>query len=199
MAEPDIQRYLDGIASQHKIRPRFMAHLTAILNKIDGAHGVAKDLPCAYYVRDAVGAQLDVIGSIVGANRRFSSSLLPDQPTELSDDVYRQLIQATIVRNQWDGTNGTFEEIWRTTLDSLNATYHDNQDMTMDIDILGDIEPVMTELILSGKFLPQPMGGQVTVNLRTESVVSATVSIRRAYIGSVSVMSLDTADSRTTD
>lgn len=69
----------------------------------------------------------------------------------------------------------------------------------MDIDILGDIEPVMTELILSGKFLPQPMGGQVTVNLRTESVVSTTVSIRRAYIGSVSVMRLDTADSRTTD
>lgn len=195
MAEADIQRYLDGIASQHKTRPRFMAHLTAILEKIDGAHGAAKELPRAFYVRDAVGAQLDAIGSIVGASRRFSSSLLPDQPTELSDDVYRRLIQATIVRNQWDGTNGTFDEIWQTTLgNDLNATYHDNQDMTMDIDILGDIEPIMTELILSGKFLPQPMGGRVIVNLRTESIVSATVSIRRAYIGSVSVIRMDAAD-----
>lgn len=195
MAQPDIQRYLDGIESQHKTRPRFMAHLTAILEKIDGAHGVAKDMPRAFYIKEAVGAQLDVVGSIVGANRRFSSSLIPGLPTTLSDDVFRQLIQATVVRNQWDGTIGTFDEIWRTTLgENLNATYHDNQDMTMDIDILGDIEPVMTELILSGKFLPKPMGGQVIVNLRTESVVSASVSVRRAYIGTVSVIRMDAAD-----
>lgn len=195
MAEADIQRYLDGIESQHKTRPRFMAHLTAILDKIDGAHGVMKDMPRAFYIKDAVGAQLDVVGSIVGASRRFSSSLIPGQPATLSDEVFRQLIQATIVRNQWDGTTETFDEIWETTLgDSLNATYHDNQDMTIDIDLLGDIEPAMTELILSGKFLPKPMGAQVVVNLRTESIVSASVSVRRAYIGTVSVIRLDTAD-----
>ena len=44
MSEPDVQRYLDGIESQHQ-RPRFMSTLRMILEKIDDATMVAKDMP----------------------------------------------------------------------------------------------------------------------------------------------------------
>ena len=69
MAESDIQRYLNGIESQHSAKPRFMQHLTEILEKIDGATGAAKDMPIAFFIEEAVGNQLDILGKLIGITR----------------------------------------------------------------------------------------------------------------------------------
>ena len=45
---PDIKRYLDRTESQHIIRPKYVAAVTALLEKLDAAHGIAKDIPALF-------------------------------------------------------------------------------------------------------------------------------------------------------
>ena len=184
MAEKDIQRYIDGIESQHKTRPKYIAHLSAMLEKVDAAHGAAKDMPAAFYVLQASGEQLDVIGINVGVDRRFPLVSIPGLPGKLSDSVYRKVILAKIVQNQWDGTEETFREIWDNTVgaDGLDAYYQDNQDMTMDVMISGTMEPIMTELILAGYIFPKPLGVKVNVS------VASTVEPPPIHYGAAPVM-----------
>lgn len=172
MANPDIQRYLDGIESQHSSKPKFMSLLTAVLEKVDGVYGCAKDMPLDFNVHTAIGNQLDIIGTLVGIDRRFPPIEIPGLPTLLDDDTYRKVILARIVHNQWDGTNEKFREIWDVAVgDELNATYRDNQDMTMSISIIGQIEPTMIEMILRGYIVPKPMGVGLNVTLSEEVIV----------------------------
>lgn len=169
MAEKDIQRYLDRIESQHKMKPRFMSHLTALLEMVDGAHRVAKDIPAAYDAHNAVGVQLDVVGKLVGVDRRFPPVAIPGLPSLLSDNAFRQVMLARIIQNHWDGTESTFQEIWDATMASqLKARYYDNQDMTISVEVIGQIEPVMVELILAGYIIPKPMGVGMNVNIIVE-------------------------------
>lgn len=166
MAEKDIQRYLDGIESQHKTKPRYMAYVTALLEKVDPAHAAAKDMPAAFNVYDAVGAQLDVIGEIVGVDRKFPPVNIPGMPVYLDDDSYRQVILSKIIQNQWDGTYGQFKEMAAATLaKTLNARYRDNQNMTMGVSIEGQLAPIMVELLVRGYILPKPMGVSMEINV----------------------------------
>lgn len=172
MADVDIQRYLDDIESQHASKPKYMAHVTALLTKVDDVTRVVKDMPRAFYVRDAVGAQLDVDGGIVGVDRRFPPVSIPGMPSLLDDDTYRNVILARIVQNQWDGSNEKFKEMWDATVGGiLDATYKDNQDMSMDIRITGYTEPTMIEMILRGYIIPKPMGVGLNVELTDDTVL----------------------------
>lgn len=167
----DIQRYLDGIESQHQSKPRYMAYVTALLDKVDPAHGAAKEMPAAFNVHNAVGNQLDVIGRIVGVDRKFPPVNIPGQPPYLDDASYRQVILSKIIQNQWDGSYEKFIEMARATLDeNIGAKYHDNQDMTMDVTIEGQLTPIMVELLLRGYILPKPMGVGMAINVIDVSV-----------------------------
>lgn len=174
MSEPDVQRYLDGIESQHQ-RPRFMSTLRMILEKIDDATMVAKDMPSEFFVQNAVGRQLDVIGDLVGADRRFPPVPVPGYPDILNDDLYRYVVLAKIVQNQWDGTTENFRDIWDNTLgQSINATYHDNQNMSMDVNLTGDFDPLMIELILGNYIIPKPMGVYMNIGVTSETEEKST-------------------------
>ena len=166
----DVQRYLDGIESQHKGRPKFMASTERLLTKVDNGTSLIKDMPLLFYVKKAVGAQLDIVGAKVGADRRFPPISIPGYAELLDDETYRKIILSRIVQNQWDGTNEMFREIWDSTIgDMLNAKYYDNQDMTMDMRIIGQIEPVMLEMILRGYIIPKPMGVGMSVTVTEEA------------------------------
>ena len=172
MPEADIQRYLDGIESQHSTKPKYMAHVEALLKKIDATTGIVKDMPLTFYVHSAVGAQLDVLGEIVGVDRRFPPGSIPGLPALLDDSTFRNVILARIVQNQWDGSYQRYKEIWDATVGGvLDATYRDNQDMTMDIHITGYTEPTMIEMILRGYIIPKPMGVGLNVALSDEVVI----------------------------
>lgn len=166
MAEPDIQRYLDDVGSQHQPQSRFMTHLTKILEKVDVAHGLAKEMSKYFWVKEAKGDQLDVVAKLVGSDRRFPPIPILGYPSLLPDDIFRMVVLAKIAQNQWDGTNASFKQLWDDTLgDWLNATFTDNQDMTMNVDITGTVEAVMTELILAGYIIPKPMGVGMNVEI----------------------------------
>lgn len=166
MAKQDVQRYLNDIESQHQPQERFMSHLRKILEKIDAAHGLSKDMPEYFWVMEAKGDQLDVVAKLVGSDRRFPPIPIPGYPTLLPDDIFRLVVLAKIAQNQWDGTYASFKELWDATLgDWMDATFTDNQDMTMDVDITGTVEAVMTELILAGYIIPKPMGVGMNVEI----------------------------------
>ncbi|MBQ3476977.1 MAG: DUF2612 domain-containing protein [Clostridia bacterium] len=172
MADVDIQRYLDDIESQHASKPKYMAHVTALLEKVDDVTRVVKDMPRAFYVRDAVGAQLDVDGGIVGVDRRFPPVSIPGMPALLDDDTFRKVLLARIVQNGWDGTNERFKEMWDATVGGeLDAIYFDNQDMSMDIHITGYTEPTMIEMILRGFIVPKPGGVGLNVEMTDDTVL----------------------------
>lgn len=179
MAEPDIQRYLNGIASQHCTKPRYMAHLTEILEKIDAATGAANDMALAFYIDTAAGKQLDIIGRLVGVSRTITFQGFA-YGTVVDDEQYRTLLYAKIFANHWDGTIETFHDIWSSTLGKMiNAYYIDNQDMTVDIIVDGIVPEMLLKLIPYGHIIPKPMGVRYAVRNRLPAVVGR----NKVYIG----------------
>ena len=166
MANPDIERYTGMVTSQHASKKKFMAHLTKLLEILDAPHGVIKDIPGKFDVQTATGEQLDILAQFVGADRRFPPVSVPGYDPLLNDEMFRMMILGLIVQNQWDGTNESFRELWDSTLGEwLDSTYTDNQDMTISADIIGTVEPLLTELILAGYIIPKPAGVQLNVTI----------------------------------
>ena len=152
MAESDILRYLNGIESQHNGKPRYMAHLAAILEKLDASSGIASDLTDCFKIETAAGKQLDIIGRLVGASRTIAGRAL-------TDDEYRILIYSRIFANHWDGTNEQFKKNWDETLGRIiGALYTDNQDMTVDLIVLGRVDEDILNLLTNPDVVPRPMG-----------------------------------------
>lgn len=172
--ERDIQRYLDGIESQHKTKPRFMATLSTLLEKVDDGNATMRLMPLAFYVHEAIGAQLDVVAELVGCNRNFPPVPIPGMAPTLDDDAFRTVILSKIIQNQWDGTNEGFQEIWQQTMQGvMDAKYTDNQDMSVSVDVRGQLQPVITELLLFGYIVPKPAGVQLNITVTSEAEADA--------------------------
>lgn len=163
--EKQITDYLDNVESQHRTKERFIETLSMILTKIDHGTETAEEIPIDFYVQNAIGAQLDVLGEIIGADRRFPPVTIPGYPEMLNDDLFRYVLLAKIIQNSWDGTNESFRDIWDATMsDKIDASYYDNQDMSMDVRVTSPIEPLMVELLLHGYIIPKPLGVRMNIN-----------------------------------
>lgn len=170
MADEDIQRYLDRTESQHIVRPKYIAAVTALLEKLDAAHGIAKSVPGYYDVSTAVGEQLDTIGETIGVIRREIPLNVPNVTEVPDDDLYRTIIISKIIQNNWDGTNEGFYEIWDVTAAPLfPVIYHDNQDMSIDVTILGEVDDHIADLIAYGYIIPKPMGVEMDTSILIEN------------------------------
>ena len=167
---PDIKRYLDRTESQHIIRPKYVAAVTALLEKLDAAHGIAKDIPALFDVATAVGEQLDVLGEIVGVKRKAIPLYVPNVTDVPNDDLYRIIILSKIIQNNWDGTNEGFYDIWEATAATLfPVIYNDNQDMSIDVTILGEVDDHIADLIAYGDIIPKPMGVKTNTSILVEN------------------------------
>ena len=187
MADVDIQRYLDDIESQHASKPKYMAHMTALLEKVDDATQVIKEMPTVFDIYSAVGQQLDILGEIVGIDRRHSIVDLPDASELLDDKSFRLVILTKIIQNQWDGTGEKFQEIWNSAFGTMiESSWHDNQDMTIDLSIVGDIPYDLVLMIQRGYYLPKPMGvgmNITVINRDYAGIANAWVSTGVVSIG----------------
>lgn len=169
--EFNLDDYLDRIEGQYAEKPKFMAYLTAILEKIDAVHGVANDMPLLFYIKNATGNQLDIVAKYVGIDRNFPLIPIPGYPVSLTDETFRTVVLAKIMQNQWDGTNEGFLKIWENTIgDTLSMRFSDNQDMTVSVNMEGQVDPILTEIILAGYIVPKPAGVGLQVSITQESV-----------------------------
>lgn len=166
-------QYLQKVTSAHISRPRYMAWLKVLLDMLCEYGSVAERMALAFYVENAVGAQLDAIGAQVGASR-YIAGLASDA---LDDGDYRSYIKAKILCNMWDGTNESLPALWNSVYPSLQMVFVDNQDMTMTVTVTGDISPALSQMIQTGMIIPCPSGVSQTYIVNTATIEPAEVMI----------------------
>ncbi len=159
--------YQQLLTSQYRTAPNFNAWLAAALTPLGDLTDCLSLFTLSFDLDVAEGAQLDVLGDIVGVKR-----VVPFQPSNgvsptLDDTTFRLLIQATIARNQWDGTIDGLQTFWQTMFPGGSIVIQDNQNMTATIILSGAFSSILEDLILNGYIVPRPAGVQYTYNLST--------------------------------
>lgn len=158
-----IESYKNLITSQHKVQPKFMAWLSSALAIADDGMETATDIPADFDVDSAVGAQLDILGVIVGRGRELNFQPSGGEAPVLDDANFRTALKAKIAQNQWDGTIPQIYDIWVSLFPDLDLKIVDNQNMTMAAIISGQIDPIITEMVASGYIIPKPVGVGLTI------------------------------------
>lgn len=179
----DIQRYLNLVTSQHQDKPKFMAWLTSPLSILDDAVTLSNSFYSYFDIDLAIGAQLDIIGKIIGVSRTvtfqptpFCSLGVPGVPyfsypsPVLDDDMYRLVLRAKILQNMWDGTLPSLYEMWDTLLPNARLVIRDNQDMTIIALVIGLSMQIQKDLISNGYIVPKPQGVQMSFIYSAEPI-----------------------------
>lgn len=154
--------YADLITSEHRDKPRFNAVVQLLVSGLTDGMKVLASMPVLYQFNNAMGEQLDRVGEWVGLTRFVR---VPSLGTvELSDADYRLLLISKIAANHFDGSFQQYQEI----LSSLFVGYGftlvavDNQDMSIDIFVLGATPtPLQLALMQGGYLPPKPEGVRV--------------------------------------
>lgn len=183
----DLSDYLALITTEHSDKPKYMAMLQSVLAPVVDALNASAELPAAFDLDQAIGAQLDVVGLWVGIGRHVSTPLVgvyfsldtvgvgfdqgvwkgpfdPDSGVvELDDETYRILIRAKIGANHWDGTLGGSKAILDLVFNSGTHVFiQDNQDMSMTIGVSGEMPSAISLALLTGGYIPiKPEGVRV--------------------------------------
>lgn len=176
----------DRIYAQYRDKPKAVAWY-AIARQLGGSiEAAAQAVRKSYDIDTAVGEQLNVIGRIVVAPRSFVgsipmnpglfdltdgdefgdddamfSALTIDQDGQLSDELYRLVIKAKIVKNNGDAT---IENI----LDGMNfllpkaqvLRVTDGEDMSFSIEFYGEITNLERFALLNAGLVPKPQAVQ---------------------------------------
>lgn len=153
-----IQEYLSLITSEHALQPNYIAWLTAALDKPDDINSLLSNMYNYFDLDQAIGAQLDTIGALVGCNRTVNFQPSGGVSPVLDDETYKLIIKAKIARNAWDGTNGGIVDIWDDTLPEISLVIEDNQDMTITAVVSGITSTLQQNLVANGYIIPKPMG-----------------------------------------
>jgi hypothetical protein len=171
--------YTSLITSEHQSAPRYMAMVSLLAQWAVDRRSLLASIPELYDIDTAVGQQLDRVGEWVGVSRKLSLPLTgvyfsfdaaglgfdqgtwlgPFDPTSglvsLPDDQYRILLYATIAANNWDGTVPTAYTAWNTIFAPLGYSIliEDNQNMTMDVVLVGPSPDAVTLALFTGGYL----------------------------------------------
>lgn len=171
------EAYLNKITSAHITRERFMAWLRALLDTLCDFGTVIENMNRAFYVEEAVGKQLDIVGAYAGASRALPYTSAYSDDGRLNDADFRALIKAKILQNMWDGLNESLPGLWQAVYPSLQMSYTDNMDMSMTITVTGDISNSLSELIQAGMIVPCPAGVHQTFIINTGAIPVAEIAM----------------------
>jgi hypothetical protein len=150
-----IDTYLDSVTSQHRDKPKFIAWLSATLNKTDDVYNCIKTFEDAFDLDKAIGVQQDVLGRMIGTNRVLNIETDTISPV-MENETYRLVQKAKIAQNNWDGSIPKIYELWDNMFDNLKLQIIDNQDMSMTAVIFGSIKELNELLIANGYIVPKP-------------------------------------------
>lgn len=181
--------YTGLITSEHQSAPKFMAMVSLLGQWAVDRRNLLASIPALYDIDNAVGQQLDRVGEWVGISRNLSLPLTgvyfsfdtsgvgfdqgtwlgPFDPTtglvSLPDAQYRILLYATIAANNWDGTVPGAYAAWDTIFEPLgySVLITDNQDMTMNVVLVGPTPDAVTLALFTGGYLNlRPAGVGIT-------------------------------------
>lgn len=148
--------YQDLLTSEYKSTVQFNAWMAAVLSIATDISNCLNSITEAFDLDFAVGAQLDILGQIVGVSRTVNFQPSDGVSPVLDDTTYRILLKATIAQNQWDGTIGSLYPIWAQLFPSGQITIIDNQNMSATILLTGVFSSIIEDLITNGMIVPRP-------------------------------------------
>lgn len=162
-----IEDYLNIITSEHRQQPKYIAMLTAYLRKLQDAQLVIEALDLHFDLNEAIGAQLDRLGEIVGRGR-----ILAFQPESrsalLDDDNYRLIIKAKILQNQWAGTIEDMANLFQQVFPDMQLKIIDHQNMSMEIQVTGLRDDLQLQMLNNGYVIPKPEGVRIKITFILE-------------------------------
>jgi hypothetical protein len=135
-----------------------MAWLTAVIGPVDDLETMFNVFNTAFDIDGAVGAQLDVLGEILGISRTVSWQPSNGVSPILDDTHFQLALKARIAINQWDGTITQLFDIWYNLLPNVYLVLHDNQDMTINALVVGMTDSMDQDLVAHGYIVPKPEG-----------------------------------------
>lgn len=155
--------YQDLITSQHRGKPKYLAALTSLLQHSNDIFGLGIYIDDDFDLDLAEGAQMDILGVLVGISRILDWQPQTQSTPILNDDDYRVLLKAKIAKNLWKGGIEDLEDIW-VTLFGERIKIIDNQDMTIDVMIENVPSGVLQEMISRGMIVPKPQSVYLKYN-----------------------------------
>lgn len=164
-----IEKYLDNITSQHRDKPKYIGWLSKNLIIIDHIYLLLKAMDDNFDLDNAIGVQLDTLGTIIGRKRTLTFQPLNGFNPVLDDDTYRLVLKAKVAMNNWDGTIPQMYEIWDNIFKDIGLQIQDNQDMSFNAYITGYVNQIRQDLIQHGYIVPKPEG--VRVNYIGKSLI----------------------------
>ncbi len=146
---PTLQDALNLIPPPNNCQPNFMSWYQANIQILIDTIDVLSDFSDAFYIGSAVGPQLDVIGTILGVSRLITFDPPGGLSPFLTDDYYRLVLYAKILKNQWHGTIPEIYAFWKKFLPQYPILIQDNQNMTMNMLIFGMNDDISGEKLFS--------------------------------------------------
>lgn len=154
--------YLNLVTSEYATKPKFMAYLEMLLNKVSPAFDCFVEFFDKFDLSKAVGDQLDKLGALVNLTRELPI-VDPDIPSSLSDDMFRLVIQSRIMSNHWDGTLEGWMKIIDFAFPDSSYNVIDNQDMSINVVLIDpSASSELIALLFNGYIVPKPSGVKVT-------------------------------------
>lgn len=159
--------YNNLLTSEYNQATNFHRWLLLILGILDDISNCLANIPIAFDLDFAIGAQLDILGQIIGVGRTVSFQPSGGVSPTLDDDSYRILLKATVANNHWDGTIGSLYPIWNSLFPGGHITIIDNQNMTANIIMTGGFTSIVQDLITNGLIVPRPQTVQYNYEFGT--------------------------------
>lgn len=150
--------YLDLATSQYRGSPNFNSWLSSNLQLFQDVVACANGFNAALDLGQASGAQLDLLGQIVGVSRTVGFQPSDSVSPVLDDTTYRILLQATVYRNHWNGQLASLRTIWNLLFPSGIMLVTDNQNMTVSFYIAAPFTSIIEDLINHDLIIPRPQG-----------------------------------------
>lgn len=162
------EAYYDAlVTSEYQGSTNMLAWLNANLQLFQDVFLCLNNFNSSFDIDQAVGAQLDILGVIIGVSRVVNFQPLGGVSPVLDDDSYRLLLKARVFGNHWNGLTATLRIIWSALFPSGVLLVTDNQDMTVSFYIAGAFSSIIQDLISNDYILPRPQGVLYTFSFAT--------------------------------
>lgn len=148
--------YLNLLTSEYRPTPLFNAWLDDLLTPLDDITTCIATFNEAFDLDTAIGAQLDILGSILGQARRVNFQPSGGASAILIDSDYRTLLIAKQALNQWDGRQPSLQPIWQNLFPGGKIIIDDQQNMTAIVVMSGVFTAIIQDCIANGLVIPRP-------------------------------------------
>lgn len=174
----------DRIYAEYRNKPKSVAWYNITRSLATQLESVSQAVRVMYNIDTAVGEQLNIIGRIVVVDRSFVGSvqLFPglfaltdgdefgdtnamfsgltiDTDEQMSDDFYRLVIKAKIIKNNSDATADSILQGLNFLIpnaDFIRLT--DSEDMSFNVEFYGNITDLERYALLNATLVPKPQG-----------------------------------------